>query len=352
MKNIELTSNSLYYLLADLFEVSAIYNHNDRLLFRAHPRVNKESALSTAKQRLTKLGFETTVNEDSHGLIITIEKSRKNRLPLINILLFFATLLTMFFAPAILSLNLNYFDRPGAYQEQFEFTLSLIAILLFHEFGHYLVGRYRGVFMSLPYFIPAPNFVGTFGAIIKSKSPFTNRRDLIEVGAAGPIAGFVVSVIVLCFGLQNSEIIPAGSGIGMILGDSLLIKFLSWLIIGPIPEGYDFLLSPAAFAAWVGLLVTMINLLPLGQLDGGHILYALLGKSQRIIGRVFLAVMIVLGFWWPGWWFFGALVFIFGINHPPTINDSMPLPRHAKIMGYIALIIFIISFIPVPFKMA
>ncbi|MCP4706532.1 MAG: site-2 protease family protein, partial [candidate division Zixibacteria bacterium] len=320
-------------------------------------------AISKIKFRLDRLGFEVTINEDINGLMVIIKKSKKYRIPYLNILLFFATLITMFFAPILLSFDFSYFDQPGAYQERFEFTLSLMAILLFHEFGHYLVGRRRGVFMSLPYFIPAPNIVGTFGAIIKSKSPFTNRRDLIEVGAGGPIAGFVVSVIVLCFGLQGSEIVLSGSKAGMnlifaigaetglVLGDSLLIKFLSWLIIGPIPEGYDFMLSPAAFAAWVGLLVTMINLLPLGQLDGGHVIYALIGKKQRLVGRIILPIMIVMGFWWAGWWLFGAMVFMFGINHPPTINDSIKLPRHARIIGYCALFIFIISFIPVPFKM-
>ena len=352
MKNLDVTSKSIYYLLADIFDVSAIYNHDSQLFFRAQPRIEKDSAISTIKTRLNRLGFEVIINEDQHGLMVIVRKSQKNRPPYLNILLFFATLITMFYAPVLLSFDFSYFNRPGAYQERFEFTLALMAILLFHEFGHYLVGRYRGVFMSLPYFIPAPNIVGTFGAVIKSKSPFTNRRDLIEVGAAGPIAGFIVSVIVLCFGLQNSQIVLASSGGGLTLGDSLLIKFLSWLIIGPIPEGYDFLLSPAAFAAWVGLLVTMINLLPLGQLDGGHIIYAMIGKKQRLIGRVFLAIMVVLGFWWPGWWLFGAMVFIFGVNHPPTINDSIKLPRHAKLMGYCALIIFIISFIPVPFMMA
>ncbi len=352
MKNLELTSKSIYYLLADLLEVSAIYNHENQLFFRAQPRIDKSSAISKIKTRLNRLGFEVTINEDLHGLVVIVRKSKKSRVPYLNIFLFFATLITMFYAPVLLSFDFEYFNHPGVYQERFEFTFALMAILLFHEFGHYLVGRYRGVFMSLPYFIPAPNIVGTFGAIIKSKSPFTNRRDLIEVGAAGPIAGFVVSVIVFCFGLQNSEIVLAGTGAGLTLGDSLLIKFLSWLIIGPIPEGYDFLLSPAAFAAWVGLLVTMINLLPLGQLDGGHIIYALIGKKQRLVGRVFLALMVVLGFWWAGWWLFGAMVFMFGINHPPTINDSIKLPRHAKIIGYCALIIFIISFIPIPFMLA
>jgi membrane-associated protease RseP (regulator of RpoE activity) len=246
-------------------------------------------------------------------------------------------------------MNFDYFRQPGKIMEQVEFTLALMAILLFHEFGHYLAGKRRGVLMSLPYFIPAPNIVGTFGAIIKSRSPFTNRRDLIEVGATGPIAGFVISIIALSIGLYHSEIVQANIEGGMILGDSLLLKFLAWLIIGPIPEGYDFYLAPAAFAGWVGLLVTMINLLPLGQLDGGHIIYGLIGRKQHLVSKFFIVVMMLLGFWWQGWWFFGLLVFLFGIYHPPTLDDNRPISTGARIMGLMAILIFVICFIPVPF---
>jgi membrane-associated protease RseP (regulator of RpoE activity) len=247
-----------------------------------------------------------------------------------------------------LSFDFEFFKESGVIADRLEFTIALMDILLFHEFGHYLAGKRRGVLMSLPYFLPAPNFIGTFGAVIKSRTPFTNRRDLIEVGAAGPIAGFVVSLIALAIGLNNTEIIQVESG-GLILGDSLLLKFLAWLIVGPIPEGFDFVLSPAAFAGWVGLLVTTINLLPLGQLDGGHIIYGLIGPKQRSISRLFIVFMMILGFWWQGWWFFGILVFLFGLNHPPTLNDSIPISNVARIMGLMAVVIFLICFIPVPF---
>ncbi len=349
MHNPEQTSRAIYYQLSDIYEISAIYFHDGRLILRAKPLIGREEAFSLLHRRLNNVGFTANVREDANGILIAVRQAKKVRLPVLNIILFLATLVTMFLAPALLSLDFHYFDRPGVVQERAEFTIALMAILLFHEFGHYLAGRRRGVFMSLPYFIPAPNIVGTFGAVIKSKSPFTNRRDLIEVGAAGPIAGFVISVIAIAVGLSRSEIIPPDFEGGMRLGDSLLIKLLSWLIIGPIPEGYDFMLSPAAFAGWVGLLVTMINLLLLGQLDGGHILYGLLGSRQHQIGRFFLIVMMVLGFWWPGWWFFGALVFLFGINHPPTYNDSQKLTGTARAMAFIAIFIFVVSFVPAPF---
>jgi len=349
LKNPELISKTIYYQLSDIFEISAIYSHNERILFRAKPYLEKDEALRRMRKKLGVLGFEATISEDIHGLLIAVRETPSKRLPKVNIILFLCTLITMFFAPALLGFDFDYFNRPGVIMERVEFTLALMAILLFHEFGHYLAGRRRGVLMSLPYFIPAPNIVGTFGAIIKSRSPFLNRRDLIEVGAAGPIAGFVISVIALSIGLSNSEIVKLDIEGGMILGDSLLLKFLTWLFMGPIPEGFDFYLSPAAFAGWVGLLVTMINLLPLGQLDGGHIIYGLIGRKHRSVSRIFIIIMIVLGFWWQGWWFFGLLVFLFGINHPPTLDDNFRISRSSRIMGLAAVIIFIICFIPVPF---
>jgi len=256
----------------------------------------------------------------------------------VNILLFLATVATVYYFPS--------FETAA---QRVEFTVALMSILVFHEFGHYLAGRRRGVFMSLPYFIPAPNFIGTFGALIKSQSPITNRRDLIETGAAGPIAGFVIAVFALAIGLDNSRAIMADPAGYIQFGDSLLTKFLSWLLVDPVPAGHSLLLSPAASAGWVGLLVTMLNLLPLGQLDGGHIMYGLLGRKQHLLAVPFLAFMILLGFWWPGWWFFGALVFIMRIRHPATLNDGMEVPRSARILGWTAVFIFIICFIPVPF---
>lgn len=338
MKNIDQMSQTLYYQLADLYEVSAIYHHGESLLFRVRPYIDASRAEEEMKKRLGNAGFDAAISDDGKGTLITVKAREEKKIPWVNIVLFILTVATM------------YYVYPGDFGMKLEFVISLSAILLFHEFGHYFAGKRRGVIMSLPYFIPAPNIVGTFGAIIKSKSPFTNRRDLIEVGAAGPIAGFIISLIVLIYGLQNATLVEAGSG-GLIVGDSLLIRFLSWLIVGPLPEGKDFLLSPAAWAGWVGLLVTMLNLLPIGQLDGGHIIYGLAGRFQHKVARFFLVVLIVMGFWWFGWWFFGLLVFIFGMKHPPTMNDGAELPLHAKILGYTAIVIFILSFIPEPFKL-
>jgi len=338
MKNIDQMSHTLYYQLADLYEVHAIYHHGDNLLFRVRSYGDPVQAETQMKKRLGDAGFDASVNDDGTGSMITVKAREKKKFPWLNILLFILTVATM------------YYVYPGSFGMKMEFVISLSAILLFHEFGHYFAGKHRGVIMSLPYFIPAPNIVGTFGAIIKSKTPFTNRRDLIEVGAAGPVSGFIIALIVLIYGLQNATLVNAGNA-GLMLGDSLLIRLLSWLIVGPIPEGKDFVLSPAAWAGWVGLLVTMLNLLPIGQLDGGHIIYGLAGRFQHKVAQFFLVVLAIMGFWWFGWWFFGLLVFIFGLKHPPTMNDRAELPMHAKILGYAAIVIFILSFIPEPFKL-
>ncbi|MBN2227089.1 MAG: site-2 protease family protein [candidate division Zixibacteria bacterium] len=351
MKPTDQTAQSIYYQLADQFEISAIYTHNDRLIFRARPYRELDLAIATVQKRLKSSGFGQQVKEDDHGLLISVwELPWHKRIPRLNIILFLATLVTVYFSPFFWNNSFDFLTIPGIFGNMTEFTVALMSILLFHEFGHYLAGRRRGVLMSLPYFIPAPNIAGTFGAIIKSRSPFTNRRDLIEVGAAGPIAGFVVAIIALVIGLQSSQVV-AIDGNAVTFGDSLIVRFLAWLVLGPLPEGFDYVLTPAAMAGWFGLFVTMINLLPLGQLDGGHILYGLIGRHQHKLGLPMLAVMIALGFWWPGWWIFGALVFLFGIKHPPTGNDAKPLPRSAQILGILALIVFIICFIPVPIKL-
>jgi len=360
VKDPDLISRTIYYQLADLFEISAIYNHNGRLIFRAHAYADKDKAVEKMRRRLKPSGYLSDIREDPDGLLIIIREDESPKLPWTNILLFMGTLITMFFAPLMWRLDVDvllnpgaimeYLSRPGAIRESVEFTVALISILLFHEFGHYLAGRRRGVFMSLPYFIPAPNIAGTFGAVIKSRSPITNRRDLIEVGATGPVAGFVIAVIAIAIGFANANLMELNTAGGWSLGESLLIRFIGWLIIGPIPDGYAVELSPIIFAGWVGLLVTMLNLLPLGQLDGGHIVYGLFGRVQHRLSKLFFALMIGLGFWWAGWWFFGLLVFLFGIKHPPTVNDTMKVPRSARILGYIAIVIFIISFVPVPFS--
>jgi len=232
------------------------------------------------------------------------------------------------------------------------FSLSLLAILFAHEMGHYITARYFGVIATPPYFIPFPSLVGTMGAIIRIKSPIPDKRVLLYIGAMGPIAGFIISCIVIIAGLMQSSVQPlpqlTGDSLVPIFGDSLLFSFFVKIIIGTIPQGYDVYLSPLAWAGWIGFLVTSLNLMPIGQLDGSHVLYALFGEKQRYAGWLFFGIICILTFLWVGWvvWIILTISLLM-IGHP-YIPDGQPLTKAERMMGYLCIIIFIFTFIPIP----
>jgi membrane-associated protease RseP (regulator of RpoE activity) len=246
----------------------------------------------------------------------------------------------------------NIIEHPLEIYKGLPFSAALLFILLAHEFSHYLTSKKHRVEATLPYFIPAPTIFGTLGAVIKMKSPITTRNALLDIGASGPIAGFIVSVIATVIGLSFSRVIPSVVSEGaIILGDSLLFSGLTKLILGAIPENYDVVLHPVAFAGWIGFFVTALNLLPVGQLDGGHIAYALLGERHTNLSKILIGVMAVLGiFLWEGWAILAFILVIFiGFRHPPIIYSEIPLDPRRNILGKIALIIFILTFTPMPF---
>ena len=209
---------------------------------------------------------------------------------------------------------------------------------------------------TLPYFIPAPPFlflIGTFGAFIKIKSPIYRKDALLQIGAAGPIAGFIIAVPALIIGLLLSEVIEKNDIQGaIILGDSILMKILTFITHPGLLESQDIMLHPIAFAGWIGLLVTMLNLLPIGQLDGGHIAYAMLGEKQDIIGKLAFFLLIPLSFYSINWLIWGVLLLLLmrSVKHPPIQDIHAPLSYKDKQIGYACLIIFILCFIPAPFK--
>jgi membrane-associated protease RseP (regulator of RpoE activity) len=235
----------------------------------------------------------------------------------------------------------------------FWFAFSLMSILLCHEMGHFWVSRYYGVEATLPFFIPFPlSPFGTFGAVIRMRGFIPNRRALFDIGAAGPIAGLVLTFPAIYVGLKLSSMVPlnAFQGHGMILGDSLLFKGLEYLALGPVPEGYDVALHPVAYAGWVGLFVTALNLLPIGQLDGGHILYALFGpKSRKIYRAAILLFAVYAVLYNPEWVLLVVLLFFFGLKHPPPLDDITPLDTGRRLVGIIMIVIFFLSFMPSPF---
>jgi membrane-associated protease RseP (regulator of RpoE activity) len=232
------------------------------------------------------------------------------------------------------------------------FAGTLLFILVTHELGHYVLSRIHRVPASLPLFIPGPpHFIGTFGAIIRMRGPILSRRALFDIGVAGPLAGFVIAVIALVIGLGLSTVVDRTATFGLQLGEPLLLQWLSWLVIGPLPPQADVVLHPVGFAAWFGLFVTSLNLIPIGQLDGGHVAYALWGNRQRTMAFITVPVLILLGFiGWPGWFVWAFMAGLWGIGHPPIMDPATPLGPGRTIVGWIALAVFVLTFAPVPFS--
>lgn len=266
------------------------------------------------------------------------------------LLLFVLTVLSCLFAGAqmkdgLLDWNFNLLDG-------LPFAAGLIAILTAHEFGHYLVARRLGSPTSLPYFIPMPiGPFGTLGAVITAGAPIRNRRHLLAIGAAGPIAGLVVALPVLLIGLSLSRIEPLPVRGYQMEGNSLLyaaMKFLvfrEWLPSG----GIDVWIHQLAYAGWAGLLVTGLNLIPAGQLDGGHIAYALLGpKRAKLLGYIMLAVMAGLSFLWTGWLLWLALLLLATRLQDMPLDDLTKLTEGQKVLAAAMLVLFVLVFVPVP----
>ncbi len=231
------------------------------------------------------------------------------------------------------------------------YAVPIISILLAHEMGHYLMCRRYGIRATLPFFLPFPlNPFGTLGAVIRMESRIPSRKALFDVGIAGPLAGLALTIPAIIFGLQLSEIRPlTPNTIGFSLGDSLLFSFIANWIKGTPPTGYDIFLHPLAFAGWTGLFVTALNLLPIGQLDGGHIIYAILGRRSRYVFLVALVGFVAIcAFVFWGWLLMVVLLIFFGYRHPPTMDET-PLDRKRQVLGAITFIIFVLSFAPKPF---
>ncbi len=237
------------------------------------------------------------------------------------------------------------------------YSLTIMVILGAHEMGHYLACRFYGINATLPFFIPVPPPVltGTLGAFIRIRQPVRSKRVLFDIGVAGPLAGFVFAVPALVIGLAQSRVaaLPADFS-GLSLGEPLLFKGAAWIMWGTIPEGYSLNLHPMGFAAWFGLLATALNLFPIGQLDGGHISYAVFGRRSSFITLGAIAIAVVLTFVSMSWvvWtlMLLAMLYFFGPHHPPTVDEHVPLDRARLALAAIALLIFVLSFTPAPIE--
>ena len=273
------------------------------------------------------------------------------RIPLVNALLLGATVVSTAAAGAVWE-GRDPISHPAVMLRGLPFALTLITILLVHEAGHYLMCVRHGVNASLPYFVPAPPLfplVGTFGAFIRIRSRFPNRMALFDIGAAGPWAGFVVALIATVVGLSLSTVLPVAPESAVELGDSLLKKLLTWLVLDVDPTRVA--LHPIALAGWFGLFVTSLNLIPVGQLDGGHVLYAAFGRTS-FVPTLLVAFLFWLGMTgWPGWmlWAFILTALTF-IGHPTTNDDPRPLDPARFVSALATLAMFVLTFVPEPLK--
>jgi len=228
------------------------------------------------------------------------------------------------------------------------YCVAVMTILLAHEMGHYLMCRRYRIRATLPFFIPFYNHFGTMGAVIKIEDRIPHRKALFDVGAAGPLSGLFFTIPAIVFGVKMSSIVTE-AGNGLSLGESLLFHFLTKLLRPEITGDVDLMLHPLAFAGWFGLFVTALNLLPIGQLDGGHIVYSIFGKKSTYIYRVAIIAFAVNTLFYPLWIVFLILLITFGQKHPPPIDNLAPLDLKRKIIGGLIFLIFILSFTPIPF---
>jgi membrane-associated protease RseP (regulator of RpoE activity) len=241
-------------------------------------------------------------------------------------------------------------SNPAVLLEGLPFSLTLIAILLAHELGHYLTCLRYGINASLPYFLPAPTLIGTLGAFIRIRSPIYTRRALFDVGVAGPIAGFVILAPALLVGLLLSQTVPAIATQGdFVFGNPLALRLLERVIFPGVPIS-DINLHPVARAAWVGLLATALNLLPIGQLDGGHILYAFFAEKHKLLSWFFVAVLVPIGIFFSwSWLLWAVLLALFGLRHPVIFDMADLGPTRTK-LGWVALALFLLSFTLAPIR--
>jgi len=349
----------------------------DVIAFRGRVRGETSSAFDRMSQAFKALGYTAMLRdwEDDRHAVLAVQgvQEEESSNPWVNVALFLATLLTVLFIGASNALlyardirgvdvSLDMTSVLTHLHWGIPFAAALMGILLAHELSHYFVARRYGSPVSLPYFIPMPNLLGTMGAVITQKAPMRDRKALFDIGVAGPVGGLLIAIPLLLVGLSLSSVQAPPSGIEGALqeGNSLLYIGAKYLVFGELlpSNGQDVWIHPVAFAAWAGLLVTMINLIPVGQLDGGHISYALLGRKAWTLGYALIAAM----FGWGGflllmgnqaggfWALWGFMNLILNRKHPPPLNDVTPVGRGRVVGGIVMLVIFILTFMPSPLR--
>jgi len=316
---------------------------------------DSERAYNELESRFAEHGYTPVLRRSGSGvLIIALPKiaTQAPRRELGALLSFGLTVFSVLYAGGLLQASdwLWPIRHPLAGAP---FAVGLLGVLVAHELGHYLVSRRLGVAASLPFFIPMPvlSLFGTMGAIIRTREPMRNRRQVLAIGAAGPLSGLIVAIPLLLLGLLRSQVQPVLQTPGALMeGNFALYVLLKYLVFGRfLPSGgYDVFLDPVAFGAWAALFITGLNLTPAGQLDGGHVAYALLGNNARWLSRLMVAAAIALTFFWSGWWTFAVVLILLGQRHAEPLDDLTPLRSREKVLAVAVLLLFLLLFTPVP----
>lgn len=360
----------------EVFQANYVERVDDTLIYIGRLLTDADTAYQKLKEGSNKLGVISLLQEDDAGNIMVLVSKKsssqpaaqsgmhtgselkrdvKPARPVVNLVLFILTFITTTYAGA-LHQGINLLKEPDKFNIGLPYAIALMVILGAHELGHYFAAKYHKMNVTLPFFIPVPIALGTFGAFIRLKSPSENRKTLFDVGVAGPLAGLVFAIPALIIGLQSSTIVPVTDQQSMMggsdVGSSILLAMLAKISVGKdLISGHTFQFSPLAFAGWLGLFVTALNLLPIGQLDGGHIAHALFGsKNANTIGTVALFSLFLLGlFVWSGLLTWAIIVFFLaGIKSAPPLNDVTKLDSKRVAIGLLAFIILFIILVPIP----
>lgn len=331
--------------------------------FRGHLALDPERAYALLRGRFAEIGYTPLLREqDGYNVVVALPHvfEPKPTRWIVNLVLLVLTLLTTTAMGAVMEQGERLLENPRLLFEQpllfltgIPASLTLMSILGIHELAHYFVARKHNLDRSLPYFIPVPFAFGTLGAIIFAREPWENRKTLFDVGIAGPLAGFAVALPLFFIGLMLS---PASPPIpdSTPLGSPLLLRWIEDLVylLRGIPQDHEIYVNAMTFAAWFGLVITGVNLLPAGQLDGGHIAHALLGRWASVLGIFVLLTLFALGaVMWKGWFLWAAFILFSGWQHPAPLNALAPLGKKRAVIGVLVWLLTFLLFTPVPFPM-
>ncbi|HCU79810.1 MAG TPA: site-2 protease family protein [Chloroflexi bacterium] len=391
----DVAAETVVDMVSKVMDVGDIVLGKGKELFRIRGKllVESDDAYDRLSVGMSEIGLTPLFRLDKEDDLVIILRSlpvEKTGNPWLNIVLFVATLVTVLYAGSMHSResvellrgaeltgrNIDGWLMLRILWTGWPFALSLLGILGAHEMGHYIAARKHGASVTLPYFIPFPSgFLGTMGAVIQMKGAIRNKRVLLDVALSGPLAGLAVAIPVVVIGLHLSEVGPVPVSGFQLEGNSIMYLAAKYLVFGellPMPVDYgqippvihwvvffftgnpspgggtDVFIHPVALAGWAGMLVTGLNLIPVGQLDGGHILYVLFGKSAKSWRPLVIALLVGLGFVWSGWWIWAVLLYLFGQSHPEVLDEITELDDYRRSLAFGALILFFLLIVPVP----